>query len=107
MALPDRARMAAGTAFVHYCPFCGWHAEMASPTIVVPKCRECGCTVSSCSHEDYARVRQEAKAARFVPPPVHDGSSVLAAILIALLVLPAAGAKLGDFVFLAPLVVMV
>jgi diguanylate cyclase (GGDEF)-like protein/putative nucleotidyltransferase with HDIG domain len=92
---------------VHYCPFCGFHRATESPTILSASCPACGCTISSCVETEFPQLARECEEQPFVAAPSADGSAMLTAILTGLLLLPALGARLGDFVFTSPLVVVV
>jgi diguanylate cyclase (GGDEF)-like protein len=92
-------------SFVHYCAFCRWHDEASSLTILSPGCKRCGCTISSCTGEQYQRMAPELEDGHFEPARRGDSSGMLAALLVGVFLLPAVGVKLGELVFLAPFVV--
>jgi diguanylate cyclase (GGDEF)-like protein/putative nucleotidyltransferase with HDIG domain len=94
------------SAFVHYCAFCRWHREGASPTILSHGCERCGCALASCTREQYEQLAPSLEDNPFERPRARDNSGMLSVVLVAVFLLPALGVKLGELVFLAPFVVI-
>ena len=105
MSVPGGSGEVAG-AFVHYCAFCRWHREGASLTILTHGCERCGCTLSSCTREEYERLAPQLEENPFERQRARDSSGMLSAVLVGVFLLPALGVKLGQLVFLAPFVVL-
>ena len=70
--------------YVHHCVFCGWSRPGASPTILSPRCEECGCALRSSLASE---VREQEELDRPVPPRVSADVIRLAAISAGALVI--------------------
>ncbi len=69
-------------ALLHACPLCGWSVRSEQPTVLEPRCPQCGCEIEAVSSEIVAR---EAPTAPFVP---FAADRRLEWVLMALLVSP-------------------
>ena len=88
MSAPDASPEAPAARYVHYCPFCDYRRATDSPTILTAGCPECGCTISSCREPEFPQLARECEEQPFIPVARRDGSALLAAIIMGLLLLP-------------------
>ena len=93
--------------YVHHCHFCGWHREADSATVLAPACENCGAALSAIPADQIADVRKDDAGTVEHAVPSSNAGGLFALLVTVPWVLPLAGVRMGDLIFLVPLALLI
>jgi diguanylate cyclase (GGDEF)-like protein len=93
--------------YIHYCVYCGFDREAASPTMLSPRCERCGCAMRADRREAYERIAPTLREGAVPIRRRSDTTAVFACLVSLPFLLPLFGLRVSDIAFAVPLVLLV